>query len=104
MRVTQCRPSCCEPENRKDCAMYDSALPRTRVFLPAILSGLLLYLAFFPVNAGFLGWIALVPLLSLVRANARPRRIYLAAFVCGLFCYVPAISWMRVSHTAVSVS
>src|SRR3954470_5304065 len=84
--------------------MYDPALPRTRVFVPAMLSGLLLYLSFFPVNAGFLGWIALVPLLSLVRANARPRRIYFAAFVGGLVCYVPAIQWMRVAHPAMYAS
>jgi apolipoprotein N-acyltransferase len=84
--------------------MFDPALPRSRTFLPAILSGVLLYVAFFPVNAGFLGWIALVPLLSLVRANARPRRIYLATFVGGLFCYVPAIQWMRVAHPAMYAS
>jgi apolipoprotein N-acyltransferase len=84
--------------------MYDPALPRTRVFLPAMLSGLLLYLSFFPVNAGFLAWVALVPLLSLVRANARPRRIYFAAFIGGLVCYVPAIQWMRVAHPAMYAS
>jgi apolipoprotein N-acyltransferase len=80
--------------------MYDPQLPRSRVYLPAILSGLLLYASFFPLNLGFLGWIALVPFLSLVRANARSRRIYMAAFVGGLFCYVPAIQWIRVAHPA----
>lgn len=84
--------------------MYDPGLPRTRVFLPAVLSGLLLYLSFFPVNAGYLAWVALVPVLSLVRANARPRRIYLAALVGGLVCYVPAIQWMRVAHSAMYAS
>jgi apolipoprotein N-acyltransferase len=78
--------------------MFDPTKPRSRVFLPAILSGLLLYAAYFPLDFGFLAWVALVPLLSLVRANARPRRIYFAAFVGGLFCYVPAIQWMRVAH------
>ena len=80
--------------------MYDPALPRRRVFLPAILSGLLLYASFFPLNLGFLAWIALVPFLSLVRANARSRRIYFACFVGGLFCYVPALQWIRVAHPA----
>jgi apolipoprotein N-acyltransferase len=80
--------------------MYDPKLPRSRVFLPAILSGLLLYACFFPLNLGFLAWVALVPFLSLVRANARSRRNYLAAFVGGLFCYVPAIEWIRVAHPA----
>ncbi len=80
--------------------MYDPSLSRSRVSLPAIVSGLLLYVSFFPLNLGFLGWIALVPLLSLVRANARSRRIYFATFVGGLVCYVPAIEWMRVAHPA----
>jgi apolipoprotein N-acyltransferase len=85
---------------REDRAMYDPALPRSRVFLPAILSGGLLYACYFPLNFGFLAWIALVPLLSLVRANARPWRIYMAAFVGGMVCFVPAIQWMRVAHPA----
>jgi apolipoprotein N-acyltransferase len=80
--------------------MYDPTLPRSRVFLPAILSGILLYICFFPLNLGFLGWVALVPLLSLVHANARPRRIYFATFIGGLCCYVPAICWMSVAHPA----
>jgi apolipoprotein N-acyltransferase len=80
--------------------MYDPQIPRSRVYLPAILSGLLLYASFFPLNLGFLAWIALVPFLSLVRANARSRRICLAAFVGGLFCFVPAIQWIRVAHPA----
>jgi apolipoprotein N-acyltransferase len=84
--------------------MFDPAAPHSRVFLPAILSGALLYFCYFPVAAGFLGWIAIVPLLSLVRANARPRRIYFATFVGGLVCYVPAISWMRVAHPAMYAS
>ena len=35
--------------------MYDPTLPRSRVFLPAIFSGILLYASFFPLNLGFLG-------------------------------------------------
>ena len=84
--------------------MYDPAFPRTRAFLPAVLSGALLYLSFFPANAGFVAWFALVPLLSLVRANARPRRIYFAAYVGGLVCYLPAIQWMRVAHVSMYAS
>ena len=84
--------------------MYDPALPRGRVFLPAMLSGLLMYASYFPLSLGFLAWVALVPLLTLVRANARPRRIAFAAFVGGLFCFVPAISWIRVAHPAMYAS
>jgi apolipoprotein N-acyltransferase len=70
------------------------------LYLTAAASGLLLYSSFFPLNLGFLAWIALVPLLFLVRSDARPRHVYLAAFFGGLVFYVPAIQWMRVAHIA----
>ena len=52
-----------------------------RVFLPAILSGLLLFTAYFPLSLGWMAWFALVPFLTLIRADVRPRRLYFAAFV-----------------------
>jgi apolipoprotein N-acyltransferase len=72
----------------------------TPVFLPAILSGILLYTAYFPLSLGFVAWFALVPFLTLIRANVRPRRLYFAAFVGALAFYLPAIQWMRVAHPA----
>src|SRR5262249_25075829 len=83
--------------------MTDELTPQPSVkslYLKAIASGLLLYASFFPLNLGFLAWFALIPLLFLVDSKARPRHIYLAAFVGGLACYVPAIQWMRVAHAA----
>jgi apolipoprotein N-acyltransferase len=71
-----------------------------RLYLAALASGAMLYASFFPLNLGFLAWIALVPFLFLVRSPARPRHVYLAAFTCGLAFYVPAIQWMRVAHPA----
>jgi len=70
------------------------------LYLAAAASGLLLYASFFPLDLGFLAWFALVPLLFLVRSNARPRHVYAAAFVGGLLFYVPAIQWMHVAHAA----
>jgi apolipoprotein N-acyltransferase len=65
-----------------------------------LLTSALLYASFFPLNLGWLGWIALTPLLTLVRANARPRHIYLAASLSGLAFYVPALQWVRVAHVS----
>jgi apolipoprotein N-acyltransferase len=70
------------------------------LYLAAMLSGGLLYASFFPLNFGFLAWIALVPLLFLVHSSARPRHVYLAALVGGLACFIPALQWVRVAHTA----
>ena len=71
---------------------------KPRVFLPAILSGLLLWAAFFPLDLGPVGFIALVPWLSLVRAPVSNRRRYFAAYVGGLAFFVPALNWLRVAH------
>lgn len=77
-----------------------NANPVKQLYLTALASSALLYASFFPLNLGFLGWIALVPLFSLVHSTVRSRHIYLAAFVCGLAFYIPAIQWMRVAHPA----
>ncbi len=60
-------------------------------------SALLLYLAYFPVAWGALAWVALVPLLLLVRLPGRPRRLYLACWVGGLLFHWPVLQWVRVA-------
>jgi apolipoprotein N-acyltransferase len=66
----------------------------------ALVSGALLWASFYPLNFGWLGWIALVPFLGLVKAEARPRRVYGAALLCGLAFFVPVLQWMRVGDKA----
>ncbi|MCI0378661.1 MAG: apolipoprotein N-acyltransferase [Gemmataceae bacterium] len=67
------------------------------VLFPAFLSGFLFYLCFFPVAWGFLGWIALAPLLMLVRAAAKPWKIYASAYLGGCFFFWPILWWMSVA-------
>ncbi len=70
-----------------------------RVYLPAILSGVLLWTAFFPLDWGPVAAVALVPFLTLVRADGvGRRRRYLAAFAGGLVFYGLALNWVRVAH------
>jgi apolipoprotein N-acyltransferase len=69
----------------------------SRVFLAALASAGLLWLSYFPLAWGWLGWVALVPLLALVRATASRRRIGLAAWVAGLAFYWPVLQWIRVA-------
>jgi apolipoprotein N-acyltransferase len=59
-------------------------------------SGGLLWLCYFPAACGWLAWVALVPLLCLVRMPRR-RLLYLAAYAGGLAFYLPAMQWMRVA-------
>ena len=75
-----------------------------RVFLPAVLSGLLLWAAFFPLDLGFLAFVALVPFLTLVRAEGiGPWRRYAAAFLGGLVFYGIAMNWVRVAHPTMAL-
>ena len=61
------------------------------------LSSILLYLSFFPADLGFLGWIALVPMLYVIRSRVQLRIKLLSATVCGLCFFIPALQWMRLA-------
>jgi apolipoprotein N-acyltransferase len=59
----------------------------------------LLWTAFFPLNQGWVAFVALVPFLSLVRAEGVGRwRRYTAAWVGGLAFGALAVNWVRVAH------
>src|SRR2546421_725524 len=76
-----------------------AVLPWPRL-LPALATALLLSLCHFtilPIHSGWFAWVALVPMLCLVRSTARPRRIYLAAWAGGLAFYWFVLQWMRVA-------
>jgi len=72
-----------------------------RVFLPSVLSGVLLWTAFFPLDLGVTAFVALAPFLTLVRADGvTRRRRYLAAFAGGVTFFALSINWVRVAHPA----
>ena len=82
-----------QPDSARQAAFY--------CLLAAAVSGGLLWACFQPLALGtYLGWIALVPFLVLVRSKARPTYLYFCAVVCGVVFFVPALSWMRVAHSA----
>jgi hypothetical protein len=72
----------------------------TRLLLAFVLpmtSGLLLYLCYFPVAWGALGWVALVPFLLLVRTSMGNFFRYTTAFAIGYAFYCPVLQWIRVA-------
>jgi apolipoprotein N-acyltransferase len=75
-----------------------------RVFLPAAVSGVLLWAAFFPLDLGPLGFVALVPWLTLVRAPVSNRRRYFAAYVGGVTFFALSTQWVRVAHPMMYMS
>jgi apolipoprotein N-acyltransferase len=75
-----------------------------RTFLPPILSGFLLWIAFFPLDLGLLGFFALVPWLTLVRAPVSRRRRYFAAYLGAFTFFALATNWVRVAHPMMYLS
>ena len=72
---------------------------KARVYLPAVSSAVLLWCAFFPLNLGPLAFVALVPFLSLIRAEGVGRwRRYTAAWVGGLVFGALCFNWVRHAH------
>lgn len=74
-------------------------LPCPRL-VPALLTGGLLFASYFPLNCGWLAWVALVPLLCLVRGGASKKRLFFCAWAGGLLFFWPVLQWMRVADTA----
>src|SRR5829696_1175616 len=77
---------------------------KPRVFVPAILSGVLLWAAFFPLDLGPLAFAALVPWLTLLRAPVSNKRRYFAAYVGGFTFFALATQWVRVAHPMMYLS
>src|SRR5437762_2673584 len=63
------------------------------VWLAPFASAGLLYLAFFPVAIGWLGWVALVPWLCLVRLPRAAGRRYLAVWLSAVAFFLAALQW-----------
>jgi apolipoprotein N-acyltransferase len=70
---------------------------KARVMWPVIATAVLLWCCYFPANCGWLAWVALVPLLCLVRTRAPARRVYFASWACGLLYYGALLQWLRVA-------
>ncbi len=69
----------------------------SRILLAGLSTAALLWLCYFPLACGWLAWIALVPLLCLVRTAAPAWRVYLGAWAAGLAFFAAALEWMRVA-------
>jgi apolipoprotein N-acyltransferase len=77
--------------------MVYSARSWLKVLALSLGSSVLLWLSYYPAACGWLGWVALVPLLCLVRIQASSRVIYLSAWLGILVFFAAVIQWMRVA-------
>lgn len=71
--------------------------PAAQLVWLALGSGGLLWLSHFPVGLGALGWVALAPLLAVVRLCQTGKAAFGYGWLAGLVFYVPALQWLRVA-------
>jgi apolipoprotein N-acyltransferase len=69
--------------------------PRRGTLLMAVVSAVLFFCACFPLDWGWLGWIAPVPLLLLTRLKTPTRWMLRSVYVGGACYWVVTLSWMR---------
>ena len=70
----------------------------------SLLSSALLWSCFTPVNASPLAWIALTPLLLLVRIEHRTNRMYLAIWTTSLLGQLATLQWMRLGDPTMYIA
>jgi apolipoprotein N-acyltransferase len=92
------------PERRTEPArtptQHSTLNTQNYLLLPALLTAGLLFACYFPLDCGWLAWVALVPLLALVRSGASKKRIFFCAWAGGTAFFVPVLQWMRVADPA----
>jgi apolipoprotein N-acyltransferase len=82
-----------------------SSTPRMLpITLPALLSAALLWASFFPLAWNWLAFVALVPLLVLVRRPMGRWSVFFASWLAGLAFFWPALQWMRVADLRMYVT
>ena len=70
----------------------------------SMLSGLLLWLSFTPVNASPLAWLAPLPLLLLVRIEDRTRWMSVSVYFGSLFSQLSMLQWMRLGDPTMYIA
>ena len=73
----------------------DRRLPARGAWLLGGMTALLLWASFTPLDWGPLGWLALVPLIQLVRISRPTRWMYRAVYLTGLLFWLATFQWMR---------
>jgi apolipoprotein N-acyltransferase len=65
----------------------------------SLLSAAACWAMFTPLDWGWLGWVALVPVLLLCRVRRKTGWMYTALFVASYFSWLATLQWMRLGDT-----
>lgn len=99
------------PPARNDAPVQDlisaargAPAPAKAALLAGALSSGLLWASFPPVGWSPLAWVALLPLLCLIRIEQPTAAMYRMAYLSGLCFWIPALQWMRLGHPTMYIA
>jgi len=99
------RPAESEPSVRDIIeAARSSHAPARGAVVCSMTTSLLLWAAFTPVDFGWLGWIALAPLILLIRTRQPTRAMYRIVYASGLAWSLATLQWMRLGDPAMYIA
>ena len=78
--------------------------PAGGAWILGMTAALLFWASFTPLDWGPLGWVALVPLVLLVRIPQRTALMYTAVYASGLINALATLQWMRLGHPTMYVA
>jgi apolipoprotein N-acyltransferase len=81
-----------------------AAAPSKGAWLLGAVSALLLWGAFTPLDWGFLGWVAVAPVLLLARIRRKTRWMYTALYVTSGAGWLATLQWMRLGDPTMYVA
>lgn len=70
----------------------------------AVVTAILTWLSFTPVDAGPLAWICLVPLLLLTRVELRTHWMYRTLYLVGFLFWIVTLQWMRLGDPSMYIA
>lgn len=95
------RPAATEPSVRSIIeAASTSRAPARGALVCSMATSVALWAAFTPVDAGWLGWLALAPLMLLIRIQQPTRWMYRITYASGLAWSLVTLQWMRLGDPA----
>ncbi|MHC4159438.1 MAG: hypothetical protein ACYSSO_10215, partial [Planctomycetota bacterium] len=65
-----------------------------RLYLPLIVTAIILTVIQAPVGWSFLAWVSLVPFILVCRPDAKPKKLAVAAYLISLFYWLGNLYWM----------
>jgi len=85
-------------------AARSAPAPARGTWACSLATSLILWASFTPADLGWLGWIALTPLILLIRIERPTRFMYPVVYAAGLVWSLASLQWMRLGDPSMYIA